>query len=616
MLITGYKSTCEGLSASYGAAVVEQQGSRSIAILTINGKRVLKLHNPQGGSTTSSLLSMLADSIPRMTTKYGNSVSVREDSKVRNVWYLCLGDQILLIANQSEAAAQGKTVSNLVKDWANNLSTALANPPLAVKHNSVRLIMGEPYTLNVQGAEQYPLQAFAGSQHYLKVRVISKNAVELTPIKPGTTTLVLSRKNLSVRIPVEISSAPIPTQPKVEIKPALIVGTNSIEDVTPKSTSDNNQEAKSTNVQSNVAESDQKNASQEQPKSTDTAVKRGVNSDNKIPENVPGFNQSQRRDLNKDIKSVISNSTLAKFSHVTDEDRWLFYSNDPETVYEPRILYAAELPSGDRSRIFFHHLNKTMAKQNLYCSVINTSSEPINLSVKMGIGGGHPNAILTGYASANNYLRGGFKSVLNEPNKLTPLSTIILQHGSVCTGLLSMYAPRQAKLRLVISLGQAPVMPPKYINPRSNMYFENPILTTNREVTLGYRWDFLKIGHVEKLQNTHGHNLHGNYGVTYRIHYKINNPTNESMKIELALLPSGGAVKMPFTINGQHYESDMLRGGDEPKGFATFTLKPGETKRLTLETIPVGGAWYPTTVVVRKYSAANNVSSALPPSGL
>lgn len=612
--IGSFHSHCEGLSASYGAAVVEQQGSRSIAVLTINGKQVLKLYNPQNGSTAANLLAMLAEAIPKLANKFGNRVYIKEDSKAHNIWHLYLGDQLLLSVNQSEAAAQGKTVQNLAKEWAINLSNALNNPPLAIKQDKIKLNLGETFILQVQGADQYPLQAFASNQAYFKVKINSKNSVELIPIKVGHSALILSRKNLSLKIPVEITNAPIPIQPKVDLYPVVVVGASSLEDVTPKSNSDSNQPTE--NLPSDNATSEPTSSNSTTSEDNQPTVKRIGIKDNKIPENVPDYIQKPKRDINKELINIKPNPTTANFVNITDEDRWLFYSNDPETVYEPQILYAAELPAGDRSRIFFHHLNRTNAKQNLYCSVINTSAEPINLAVKMGIGGGHPNAILTGYASANNYLRNGFSSVLIEPNKLTPLTIIPLQHGYVCTGLISLYAPRQANLRLVISLGQAPVMPPTYINPRTNMYFENPVLTANREVIIGYRWDFLKIGHIEKLQNLHGHNLHGNYGVTYRINYKIINPSNETVKVELALLPSGGAVKMPFRINGQFYESDMLRGGDEPKGFASFSLKPGETKRFTLETIPVGGAWYPTTLVVRKFSPLNNSSSALPPVGL
>lgn len=616
MLCTIGVASAEGLATAYGAAVVEQQGSRSIAILTINGKRVLKLYNPQGGTTSSNLLSMLADSIPRMFSKYGNSVTFREDSKIKNIWYLCLGDQQILIANASEAAAQGKTASNLVRDWADNLSLALNSSPISVKQNSIRLNVGETYRLAVNGSNQYQLTAFAGNQIYFKPKIINPSTVEIIALRPGNTSLVLSRKNLTLRVPVEITNEPIPIQPKVVEK--TVAAEKSIEEK-PKDNQkvdsfpiiDNSKYIEETKIDQN--KQDKSEIKKPIIDVTDT-TKKTVNTPD--PEKFPKFESKGHNDLERDLKGVMINSTLARFSNITDEDRWLFYSNDPETVFESGILYAAELPAGDRSRIFFHHLNRTQNKQNLYCSVINIGTEPINLSVKMGVGGGHPNAILTGYASANNYLRSNYKSILIEPNKLTPLSTIPLLHGSVCTGLLSMYAPRQTKLRLVISMGQAPVMPPQYINPRSNMYFENPVLTTNREVSVGYRWDFLKIGHIEKLQNSHGHNLHGNYGVTYRIQYKIKNPTSENMKIELALLPSGGAVKMPFRINGLFYESDMLRGGDEPKGFATFILKAGETKRFTVETIPVGGAWYPATIVVRKYMENVIQSPTQLPNGL
>jgi hypothetical protein len=119
---------------------------------------------------------------------------------------------------------------------------------------------------------------------------------------------------------------------------------------------------------------------------------------------------------------------------------------------------------------------------------------------------------------------------------------------------------------------------------------------------VGEHWTFVPVGMAEgdgapSAADAERGNA-GDYGVLYTIRLTLQNPLSTPQKVEVAFGAGGGPVMAVFNIGGQYLEIDET----DPPGqrpLAHFTLRPHETRLVTLRTVPLGGSTYPATVIVR-----------------
>ena len=79
---------------------------------------------------------------------------------------------------------------------------------------------------------------------------------------------------------------------------------------------------------------------------------------------------------------------------------------------------------------------------------------------------------------------------------------------------------------------------------------------------------------------------------------RLINPSSKVAQAKLVFNPRGGAATATFLLNDALIELERTEAFVE-KEFHTETLEPGQTKTLTLQTIPEGASSYPVRVIVK-----------------
>jgi hypothetical protein len=92
--------------------------------------------------------------------------------------------------------------------------------------------------------------------------------------------------------------------------------------------------------------------------------------------------------------------------------------------------------------------------------------------------------------------------------------------------------------------------------------------------------------------------LSGNYGVIYDIKIRAENPTSAVRTIQLLFEPAAGPASGLFIVDGKLVGVRTVSPPDEVPIFA-FRLGPGQVKDISLRTMPLGGSFYPATIIVR-----------------
>lgn len=115
---------------------------------------------------------------------------------------------------------------------------------------------------------------------------------------------------------------------------------------------------------------------------------------------------------------------------------------------------------------------------------------------------------------------------------------------------------------------------------------------------VGGRFGFARIGQ-EAISNLNSErSLAGNFGVIYDIQGTLSNPTPSPAEVELLFEASAGYGSGLFVINGDLVKIGLIQPKQEIV-LATIKLPPGVSKELNLKTIPLSGANYPVTLIVR-----------------
>src|SRR5262249_61485997 len=94
-----------------------------------------------------------------------------------------------------------------------------------------------------------------------------------------------------------------------------------------------------------------------------------------------------------------------------------------------------------------------------------------------------------------------------------------------------------------------------------------------------------------------------NYGVMYAVEIELAHPLPEEHVALLALAPRAGWARGAFLIDGWLVETGAATLPQEVC-LAQFRLQAGETRRVTVATLPCGGSSYPVWLVARSGAAA------------
>jgi len=214
-----------------------------------------------------------------------------------------------------------------------------------------------------------------------------------------------------------------------------------------------------------------------------------------------------------------------------------------------------------------------------------------------------------GHRAAAEYLRSSVQGagwVVDVPagTAVTAISQI-LPIGSVASGVLEFRALGPANLSVRVYLKPSG----SDLGPRPfEVYYPSPLLgqwhypQPERSLTASYQvggaWSFTTIGHQPAVGVADGDRLLGSYGVIYNLTLQLSNPLPDPVEVELVMEPAGGPARAALVVDGRVTEVAMLRNTSESP-FAKYLLLPGQSRTVSITTMPQAGSNYPVRLVAR-----------------
>lgn len=267
----------------------------------------------------------------------------------------------------------------------------------------------------------------------------------------------------------------------------------------------------------------------------------------------------------------------------------LLYSNSPERVTEPTLLYQA-IVSGP-ARLLYHHLNGTDRAMVLEVHLANLSESPTALKWQL-YSYQHSDPTSAGHFAVQQYW------LDRQPALATPaiagladqvLAATPWPAGTTISGLASMHLSQPAMVRVVARSATADGEP--LLVPASTTVF--PLADLYQEITYAVpRAPFIfSVGRGSFIANSNAV-LRGNYGVVHSYHITVDNPTDNPQGLSIFSRQAGGVSRafvllddelltMPYSLK---YEKQLL---------ARRLIPAQDTVVVSLSTMPQPGSNMP-----------------------
>jgi hypothetical protein len=304
----------------------------------------------------------------------------------------------------------------------------------------------------------------------------------------------------------------------------------------------------------------------------------------------------------------------------TTETVALHYSNNPERVKSPGLLYSSDLGPAGPVRLLYHHLNDSDRPLFFRVELQNSGTNPARAQVITGAAGPNADPVLVGHRAALRF----WQSWVGEVGSVIEVgpgerSSVVAQRtpsGQTVSGLLGLRLLDGDGLRVRVVAEATPetdaadeMADSGPERPASEHVYPTPRKSVSARYRVGGPWTFIAVGQRPITGRDGARRLDGNYGVLYDIDLHVENPTGATRRIEVALSPDAGEVRGVFWIEGQIVEVPPLVGLDNV--LASFELAAGEEREVPIRTIPVAGSSYPARIVIRSPDARK--ARAAPP---
>jgi hypothetical protein len=285
----------------------------------------------------------------------------------------------------------------------------------------------------------------------------------------------------------------------------------------------------------------------------------------------------------------------------------LLYSNDPESVKEHGILYQGIVRDDGPGRLLYHHQNRTGQPFMFQLDLLNPNAEPVDVQIIEGEAGPFVDPIQVGHRAAQRYLAaamqdlgyiaripaGGSRTIhavsVPDEDTVSGLYGLRIVAGNSLVAQVSAVGARYTPTIRTGLVDAARSEPHTYsVTQKDEKYIYK----------CGEQWTFMPLGRKAILSDGKQRTLFGNYGVIYNLSVEISNPTDTMRTVSVVLSPDAGWARGVFVIEGKLVESPQIAPPSEAVLY-TVQLAPQETRKLSIQGIPVGGSNYPVSLVVR-----------------
>ncbi len=529
------------------------------------------------------------------------SVSIANN---RGNYVVKVGD-VVIDGIWNEAVARSIPSSKLAHQWAARLSYALSLPPIRVASSTIELGVGSVKSIPIVGS-MVPYADLHVEDDLVVAARRTEAGLVLTAIKPGRTRVSISSgaSNETVEVTVKAWSAKFPQTLDVNVSGAPAI-TQTVKGAIEGA------------VQTQLATADGASTAFTLPKVGDVGP--GVTRTFTVHARVSANDALQSTG---DVNVVVHNVGLPQ-----TKDEVLWYSNNPESVVRPGALFSSSLKVGSPARLLYHHLNASDQAMYLRVQAINDSDSVAKVLIIPGDSKPDRNPVRAGLKAADQYVRawmwGSGEVVSIPPHATLPISLRRILPGETVSGLCSLRlvsGPPDIQVRTdawppfqidhfwetalwsstpwrvvgtnpMNDYDRAPYEPSQHVYP-------DPYRDDSVNYRVGGRFGVCRLGQKPLSSADDLQKLDGNFGVIYRIHASISNPTREATDVEVVFEASAGYSGALFIVNGDYLVTPILQPKDETR-IGRFHLSPGSKQDFVITTLPVSGGSYPATITIR-----------------
>jgi hypothetical protein len=615
---------CTALSAAPAVEVVPSaQGAR----LLVGGNLITIFRKPNGGLSPAERAEVAAERLRLHISEGLRPQQVEARDRGPN-WGLYANGNLIMIATDEEADARNEMSKMTATRWAQNLKQALAAAPkaaakpaapkaaakpaavakpaaaakapprkapvragaLAAEVQSLPVPVGETRTVGIKGSATGPISVSVDDSDTVTARVVpGKAEVEVAGVAPGSATVRVSRggKETTFRAWVKQYAGRVSTTASAgvtgSVSPASMVGKAAREAL------QDGIEREPGAVVSITGE----------PQGV-RALGRGESTQVTFPVTITGG------DAYLPVKTT-ARVRVENRSLTPQRTQALLYSNDPESVREFGTLYEGVVENGGPARLLYHHQNRMNRPFVFQIHLVNPHSEPVEVQVVQGESGPFIDTIQVGHRAGERYLNAHMKDLGYIGRVPARGSRVVysskVEHLLTVSGIFQFRVTDGGPLAVLVTVSPEGIRPPVRDDLLATARNEPHIYSTAQKdieanYDIGSTWAFVPLGKTAVTGRNPNRKLFGNYGVIYNVTVTVRNPTSEDKTVRVMMAPDAGWARGVFAIDGRLIEAPQVAPPTQAELY-TVVLRPGEQRRLSIQSIPVGGSAYPISLVVR-----------------
>jgi hypothetical protein len=535
-------------------------------------------------------------------------------AKDRGKYVLKVGS-VLISDFDQEAADRSVSPQQLAHQWAARLSYAFALPALRVAVSNLNVGVGAKQSVSVVGS-LVPQAELKVDDAAIVLAKLNGADIEIAGLKPGHARISITSGRAIQQIDVDVRpwAASLPQTLNVSVSGAPAIASTIAGAIWSA-------------LQTRLVTADGANVFFSLPRIDDEGP--GVTRAFRVNARVSAPNTLESSGV---VSVVVHNLGLPQ-----EKDEALWYSNDPESVVRPGALFSSTLKLDSPTRLLYHHINASQQALYLRVQAINDSDSVAQILIIPGDSKPDRNPVRAGLRAADQYVRAwmwGSGEVISIPAHSTlPISLRRLLPGETMSGLCSLRlisGPKELQVRTdawplfpidrkweaatssstpwrvvgtnaMNDYDRAPYEP-------SQRIFPNPYRDDAVRYSVGGRFGVCRIGQRPIPSQDDSQRLEGNFGVVYRIHAEISNPTADATDVDVVFEASAGYSGALFIVNGDYRVTPLLQPKDEAV-IGKFHLAPGALQKFVITTMPVSGGSYPVTITIRPAQSAANAAT-------
>lgn len=524
----------------------------------------------------------------------------------RNNWNIVAGRTLVKAITPAIANAHGSNPAALSQRWVAQIRTAMSLPPVHLPETAVRMAGGMTRNVRVQGSAAARARVESSDDQIVRV-TRQAGLLRLEGVGYGVANVVVSHGAIvrSIQVQVLPGAARFPQNLSVSV-----TGTPSNGSTVQGAV----QSAIFTRLEAVPGAEWTFDVPSQNPLLPGESRIVPVRVRAEGPESLPS--------------EGIVNVTVRNEVHPPLREDELWYGNDPEPVGRFGPLFATNLAAGRSARFLYHHINIAPQAMLFRAKIVNTGDRPARVQIIPGDSAPNRNPVLAGVQAGEQFVRNWLTSsseiVVVPPGQGIPISLRRFAPQETVSGLCSLRllegGPEQVLVRAdalpvfgvdgrwrlalasstpwrIVGSQKVPVGEDQSL-PMSDHVYPNPFRTENVNFAVGRAHGFVRLGQVPIDRSDRQSVLQGNFGVSYTISASMENPTTNPTDVEIVFEASAGYSGGIFVVNGQVMRTPMLL----PKEMARLyrvRLNPGDSRRVSILTVPLSGSSYPATLKIR-----------------